>query len=289
MPVDRSCTFESPLLCRQVFCMEKAIEDCFRCIECLLFRALPEEKPVLSSDENDDEVLFLDPHFEYLQMVYDFLSTILSNQTIPLAFIENSLTDSFLRCFCHLFFSFDGRERNQVRTQIHRIYGKFPGKRNTIRRILQDVLCEFCSDSCYLDGVQDILCFYSVIIKGIALPIHPEHIAFLKFSLIPLLKKARLECCFRGIDSCITAFVKKDASLAVTVCLSRHSSADHSSLAEVLAAWQHEQGDRLLDVSPVGRVARPLECPAPRRAGHREEALRLLRRRTLSSGIVGMG
>ena len=220
MPVDRSCTFESPLLCRHVFCMEKAIEDCFRCIECLLFRALPEEKPVLSSDENDDEVLFLDPHFEYLQMVYDFLSTILSNQTIPLAFIENSLTDSFLRCFCHLFFSFDGRERNQVRTQIHRIYGKFPGKRNTIRRILQDVLCEFCSDSCYLDGVQDILCFYSVIIKGIALPIHPEHIAFLKFSLIPLLKKARLECCFRGIDSCITAFVKKDASLAVTVCLS---------------------------------------------------------------------
>ena len=196
--------------------------------------------------------------------------------------LEKALCESFLQSFCRLFFAEDPRERDCVRVQIHRIYAHFPAKRGAIRGILQNVLREFCAENRGLEGVQDLLRFYSAIIKGIALPIHPEHLAFLRHSLLPLLKKTRIECCFRGIDDCITEFVKKDASLAVPVGSAACCHSDHPDAAEILAARQHEQGDRLPHAAAVRRVARSVERPAPCRADHRAEALRMLRGRSFS-------
>lgn len=60
------------------------------------------------------------------------------------------------------------------------------------------------------------------------------------------------------------------------------SHADHSNPAEILAERQHEQGDRLPDASAVRRFARSVGRSAPRRAGHRTEALRVLCGRSFS-------
>lgn len=200
----------------EVFSREKAVEDVFRCLETLLFRSLPEPKTAGTLEDAEETAVF-DPAFDYLCFAYDLLAAVLCSRHIPAVFVEKQLSNSFLQSFCRLFFSEDSRERDCVRVQIHRIYAHFPAKRSTIRSILQNVLREFCADNRGLEGVQDLLRFYSAIIKGIALPIHPEHLAFLRFTLLPLLKKTRIECCFRGIDDCITEFVKKDSSLAVLV------------------------------------------------------------------------
>ena len=200
----------------EVFSREKAVEDVFRCLETLLFRSLPELKTAVLLEDAEETAVF-DPAFDYLCFAYDLLAAVLGSRHIPAVFVENQLSNSFLRSCCRLFFSADPRERDCVRVQIHRIYAHFPAKRSTIRSILQNVLREFCADNCGLEGVQDLLRFYSAIIRGIALPIHPEHLAFLRFTLLPLLKKTRIECCFRGINDCITEFVKKDSSLAVLV------------------------------------------------------------------------
>ena len=200
----------------EVFSREKAVEDVFRCLETLLFRSLPELKTAVLLEDAEETAVF-DPAFDYLCFAYDLLAAVLGSRHIPAVFVENQLSNSFLRSFCRLFFSADPRERDCVRVQIHRIYAHFPAKRSTIRSILQNVLREFCADNRGLEGVQDLLRFYSAIIRGIALPIHPEHLAFLRFTLLPLLKKTRIECCFRGINDCITEFVKKDSSLAVLV------------------------------------------------------------------------
>ena len=200
----------------EVFSREKAVEDVFRCLEMLLFRSLPESKTAGTLEDAEETAVF-DPAFDYLCFAYELLAAVLCSRHIPAVFVEKQLSNSFLQSFCRLFFSEDSRERDCVRVQIHRIYAHFPAKRSTIRSILQNVLREFCADNRGLEGVQDLLRFYSAIIKGIALPIHPEHIAFLRFTLLPLLKKTRIECCFRGIDDCITEFVKKDSSLAVLV------------------------------------------------------------------------
>ena len=200
----------------EVFSREKAVEDVFRCLETLLFRSLPEPKTAGTLEDAEETAVF-DPAFDYLCFAYELLSAVLCSRHIPAVFVEKRLSNSFLQSFCRLFFSEDSRERDCVRVQIHRIYAHFPAKRSTIRSILQNVLREFCADNRGLEGVQDLLRFYSAIIRGIALPIHPEHLAFLRFTLLPLLKKTRIECCFRGIDDCITEFVKKDSSLAVLV------------------------------------------------------------------------
>lgn len=238
---------------------------------------MPEPKTAVLL-EDAEETAVLDPAFDYLRLAYDFLAAVLCSRQIPAGFVEKSLSDSFLQSFCRLFFSEDPRERDCVRVQIHRIYAHFPAKRGLIRIILQNVLREFCADNRGLEGVQDILRFYSAVIKGIALPVHPEHVAFLRYTLLPLLKKTRIECCFRGIDDCITEFVKKDSSLAVMVrCdAERRYDVDYSNAAQILAQRKHEQGDCVLDAAAVRRFARSVERFAACRADDRAEALRML-------------
>ena len=78
-----------------------------------------------------------------------------------------------------LFESFDSRERETLKTVLHRIYGKFLGLRGFIRKTLNNILLSFVYEDESFNGVAELLEILGSIINGFAIPIKAEHKLFL--------------------------------------------------------------------------------------------------------------
>ena len=78
-----------------------------------------------------------------------------------------------------LFQSYDSRERETLKTVLHRIYGKFLGLRGFIRKTLNHILLSFVYEDDSFNGVAELLEILGSIINGFAIPIKAEHKLFL--------------------------------------------------------------------------------------------------------------
>ena len=78
-----------------------------------------------------------------------------------------------------LFQSYDSRERETLKTVLHRIYGKFLGLRGFIRKTLNNILLSFVYEDDSFNGVAELLEILGSIINGFAIPIKAEHKLFL--------------------------------------------------------------------------------------------------------------
>ena len=78
-----------------------------------------------------------------------------------------------------LFESYDSRERETLKTVLHRIYGKFLGLRGFIRKTLNHILLSFVQEDESFNGVAELLEILGSIINGFAIPIKAEHKLFL--------------------------------------------------------------------------------------------------------------
>ena len=79
----------------------------------------------------------------------------------------------------NLFESYEGRERETLKTVLHRIYGKFLGLRGFIRKTLNHILLSFVYEDESFNGVAELLEILGSIINGFAIPIKAEHKLFL--------------------------------------------------------------------------------------------------------------
>lgn len=98
------------------------------------------------------------------------------------------------------------------------MYGKCTSKRSLIRKCLQQVILEVSFSNQSLSGLEELLQFYNIILKGVSLPMHDEHVYFVKRCVLPLLKKKRLEDCFTSLNACFRIVLMKDDRLGVCVC-----------------------------------------------------------------------
>ena len=87
-----------------------------------------------------------------------------------------------------LFDSEDPRERDFLKTVLHRIYGKFLGLRAFIRKQINNIFLRFIYETEHFNGVGELLEILGSIINGFALPLKTEHKQFLVKVLIPLHK-----------------------------------------------------------------------------------------------------
>ncbi|MEQ2204372.1 Serine/threonine-protein phosphatase 2A 56 kDa regulatory subunit alpha isoform, partial [Xenoophorus captivus] len=85
-----------------------------------------------------------------------------------------------------LFDSEDPRERDFLKTVLHRIYGKFLGLRAFIRKQINNIFLKFIYETEHFNGVAELLEILGSIINGFALPLKAEHKQFLMKVLIPL-------------------------------------------------------------------------------------------------------
>ncbi|XP_019498199.1 PREDICTED: serine/threonine-protein phosphatase 2A 56 kDa regulatory subunit delta isoform [Hipposideros armiger] len=87
-----------------------------------------------------------------------------------------------------LFDSEDPRERDFLKTILHRIYGKFLGLRAYIRRQINHIFYRFIYETEHHNGIAELLEILGSIINGFALPLKEEHKMFLIRVLLPLHK-----------------------------------------------------------------------------------------------------
>ena len=118
-----------------------------------------------------------------------------------------------------LFDSEDPRERDYLKTILHRIYGKFMSHRPFIRRAINNVFYRFIYEKEAHSGVSELLEILGSIINGFALPLKEEHKTFLQKALIPLHKPRNINAFHQQLAYCVTQFVEKDSKLAEVVRL----------------------------------------------------------------------
>jgi serine/threonine-protein phosphatase 2A regulatory subunit B' len=116
-----------------------------------------------------------------------------------------------------LFDSEDPRERDFLKTTLHRIYGKFLNLRSYIRRSINNVFFQFMYETERHNGIAELLEILGSIINGFALPLKEEHKLFLTRVLLPMHKVKSLSMYHPQLAYCIVQFLEKDSTLTEDV------------------------------------------------------------------------
>jgi len=78
------------------------------------------------------------------------------------------------------------RERDYVKTVLHRMYGKFMSHRSFIRKAISQVFFRYIYETGRFNGIGELLEILGSIINGFAIPLKKEHLQY-DFALLPWL------------------------------------------------------------------------------------------------------
>lgn len=185
-----------------------------------LFRSIP--PPVnptgdVFDPEEDEPVLEL--AWPHLKIVYEFFLRFVESPDFNAHIAKRYIDQLFVLNLLELFDSEDPRERDFLKTTLHRIYGKFLNLRAPIRRSINNVFFHFIYETERHNGIAELLEILGSIINGFALPLKEEHKTFLMRVLIPLHKAKSLSMYHPQLAYCVVQFLEKDPALAEEVVL----------------------------------------------------------------------
>jgi serine/threonine-protein phosphatase 2A regulatory subunit B' len=166
---------------------------------------------------DDEEEPYLDPAWPHLQLVYELLLRYVVSPDTDTKVAKRYVDHAFVLRLLDLFDSEDPREREYLKTVLHRIYGKFMVHRPFIRKAINNVFYRFIFETERHNGIGELLEILGSIINGFALPMKEEHKLFLSRALIPLHKPKSVAIYHQQLSYCIVQFVEKDYKLADTV------------------------------------------------------------------------
>ncbi|XP_044502813.1 serine/threonine protein phosphatase 2A 57 kDa regulatory subunit B' theta isoform-like [Mangifera indica] len=199
---------------------ETVMQEMVKMVSLNLFRALtspPRENKVLEGFDLEEEEPSMDPAWPHLQVVYEFLLRFVASPETDAKLAKRYVDHSFVLRLLDLFDSEDPREREYLKTVLHRIYGKFMVHRPFIRKAINNIFYRFIFETEKHNGIAELLEILGSIINGFALPLKEEHKLFLVRALIPLHKPKCVAMYHQQLSYCITQFVEKDCKLADTV------------------------------------------------------------------------
>ena len=195
-------------------------EEMIKMVRINIFRGLPpashENTGQEATDPEEDEP-YLEPSWPHLQLVYELLLRYVVSSDTDTKVAKRYIDHSFVLKLLELFDSEDPREREYLKTILHRIYGKFMVHRPFIRKAINNIFYRFIYETQRHSGVGELLEILGSIINGFALPMKEEHKLFLVRALIPLHKPKPVAMYHQQLSYCITQFVEKDYKLADTV------------------------------------------------------------------------
>lgn len=190
-----------------------------------LFRTIPPPPPSLYPPaaayvfEMDEEEAVLELAWPHLQLVYELFLRFLESPAFNASLGKKVIDPPFVLRLIELFDSDDPRERDLLKTTLHRIYGKFLNLRAFIRRSINNVFFEFTYETEKHHGIAELLEIMGSIINGFAVPLKEEHKTFLLRVLVPLHKARSLALYHPQLAYCVVQFLEKDMSLAPAVVL----------------------------------------------------------------------
>ena len=134
---------------------------------------------------------------------------------IPTPILASSISNSFLKQMLDLFDSEDPRERDYLKTILHRIYGKFMALRGAIRTQVMNLLLKVIYEQETHNGLTELLEILSSIISGFASPLKPEHQDYFNKVMVPLHRVKTLSTFNTQLQLCIKHFLEKESHLSV--------------------------------------------------------------------------
>ncbi|KAK6922349.1 Protein phosphatase 2A, regulatory B subunit, B56 [Dillenia turbinata] len=199
---------------------ESVVEEIVNMVSENIFRTpspQPHEIKVLHGFDMEEEEPLLDLSWPHLQLVYEFFMRFVASPEMDAKLAKGYIDHSFVLKLLNLFDSEDPREREYLKTILHRVYGKFMVHRPFIRKAINNIFYQFIFETEKHNGIAELLEILGSIINGFALPLKEEHKLFLVRALIPLHKPKCLLMYHHQLCYCIMQFLEKDSSLADTI------------------------------------------------------------------------
>ncbi|EPY76676.1 serine/threonine-protein phosphatase 2A regulatory subunit delta isoform [Camelus ferus] len=183
-----------------------------------LFRTLPpSSNPTGAEFDPEEDEPTLEAAWPHLQLVYEFFLRFLESPDFQPNIAKKYIDQKFVLALLDLFDSEDPRERDFLKTILHRIYGKFLGLRAYIRRQINHIFYRFIYETEHHNGIAELLEILGSIINGFALPLKEEHKMFLIRVLLPLHKVKSLSVYHPQLAYCVVQFLEKESSLTEPV------------------------------------------------------------------------
>ncbi|CAO3617781.1 unnamed protein product [Mucor hiemalis] len=182
-----------------------------------LFRTIP---PPIDREEGydpDEDEPTLEAAWPHLQLVYEFFLRFVESPDFNVHEAKKYIDQKFILQLLELFDSEDPRERDFLKTILHRLYGKFLNLRAFIRKSINNIFFQFIYETEKFNGIAELLEILGSIINGFALPLKEEHKTFLTRVLMPLHKPSSLSNYHPQLAYCVVQFLEKDQTLTVTV------------------------------------------------------------------------
>uniref|UniRef100_A0A8D0AFA4 Serine/threonine protein phosphatase 2A regulatory subunit n=1 Tax=Sander lucioperca TaxID=283035 RepID=A0A8D0AFA4_SANLU len=203
---------------------EQAYPEVVKMVSHNIFRTLPPSDSNEFDPEEDEPTL--EASWPHLQLVYEFFIRFLESQEFQPSIAKKYIDQKFVLQLLELFDSEDPRERDYLKTVLHRIYGKFLGLRAFIRKQINNIFLRVTMKLFHVFMLN--LCLYFLyffsplslspsIINGFALPLKAEHKQFLVKVLIPLHTVRSLSLFHAQLAYCIVQFLEKDPTLTEPV------------------------------------------------------------------------
>lgn len=225
-----------------------------------LFRPIPPPvNPQGEAFDPEEDEPVLEVAWPHIQVVYEFFLRFIESQDFNTNYAKQYIDHGFVLSLLELFDSEDPRERDFLKTTLHRIYGKFLNLRSFIRRSINNVFFQFIYETERFNGIAELLEILGSIINGFALPLKEEHKLFLTRVLIPLHKVKSLSMYHPQLAYCIVQFLEKDAALTEEVVLGllRYWPKVNST-KEVMFLNEVEDIFEVMDPAEFAKVQEPL-------------------------------
>jgi len=225
-----------------------------------LFRPIPPPmNPQGEAFDPEEDEPVLEVAWPHIQVVYEFFLRFIESQDFNTNFAKQYIDHGFVLQLLELFDSEDPRERDFLKTTLHRIYGKFLNLRSFIRRSINNVFFQFIYETERFNGIAELLEILGSIINGFALPLKEEHKLFLTRVLIPMHKVKSLSMYHPQLAYCIVQFLEKDAALTEEVVLGllRYWPKVNST-KEVMFLNEVEDIFEVMDPAEFAKVQEPL-------------------------------
>lgn len=182
------------------------------------FRTLPpSSNPNGAEFDPEEDEPTLEAAWPHLQLVYELFLRLLESPDFKPNIAKKYIDHKFVLQLLELFDSEDPRERDFLKTTLHRIYGKFLVLRAYIRKQINNVFYRFIYETEHHNGITELLEILGSIINGFALPLKDEHKQFLLKVLLPLHKVKSLSVYHPQLAYCVVQFLEKDPSLTQPV------------------------------------------------------------------------
>ncbi|XP_067942265.1 serine/threonine-protein phosphatase 2A 56 kDa regulatory subunit gamma isoform-like [Watersipora subatra] len=225
-----------------------------------LFRTLPPStNPTGAEFDPEEDEPTLEAAWPHLMIVYELFLRLLESPDFQPNIAKRFIDQRFVTLLLDLFDSEDPRERDYLKTILHRIYGKFLGLRSYIRKHINNIFYSFIYETERHNGVGELLEILGSIINGFALPLKEEHKSFLLKVLLPLHSVRSLSVYHPQLAYCVVQFLEKDPTLTEQVILSlvKYWPKVHSP-KEVMFLNELEEILDVIEPSEFTKVMEPL-------------------------------